>query len=158
MGQSSYAHIVRNLIVYSLTISYPVTPVKETDGFFGEVGQKNCPFGAITVESGVGCAAAMMRAALTRQQVVTCVKPACHSFPSGVWLFRKGTLAMDKPGSNAWGFLLAGVLGAIGGSIFVAVATRAIPKMMSQMMAQMMPKMMQNMREQMKESGCSPDT
>ncbi|RPI35058.1 MAG: ferredoxin family protein [Chloroflexota bacterium] len=34
--------------------------------------QKNCPFGAITVESGVGCAAAMMRAALTRRTQVSC--------------------------------------------------------------------------------------
>ncbi len=30
--------------------------------------QVNCPFGAIQVDSGVGCAAAMIRAALTRQK------------------------------------------------------------------------------------------
>jgi len=32
----------------------------------------NCPFGAIQVESGVGCAAAMFRAALTKQKEPTC--------------------------------------------------------------------------------------
>jgi hypothetical protein len=61
---------------------------------------------------------------------------------------------MDKLRPNGWGYLLAVLFGAIGGGIFVAVATHAIPKMMSQMMAQMM----QNMRERMKERGCSPDT
>jgi ferredoxin len=34
--------------------------------------QLNCPFGAIQVESGVGCAAAMFRAALTKQKEPTC--------------------------------------------------------------------------------------
>jgi len=34
--------------------------------------QVNCPFGAIEVDSGVGCAAAMIRAALLRQQQATC--------------------------------------------------------------------------------------
>ncbi len=34
--------------------------------------QLNCPMNAIRVESGVGCAAAMMRAALTRQTEVVC--------------------------------------------------------------------------------------
>jgi len=34
--------------------------------------QLNCPTGAITVESGVGCAAAMIRAALTGKK-----EPAC---------------------------------------------------------------------------------
>lgn len=34
--------------------------------------QINCPFGAIQVESGVGCAAAMMYAALTRRRQVEC--------------------------------------------------------------------------------------
>jgi len=47
-----------------------------------------------------------------------------------------------------WYFLTA-ILGAIGGGIIVAVATRAIPKMMSQMMAGMM----QNM---MAQEGCNP--
>ena len=60
---------------------------------------------------------------------------------------------MNKPGANVPGYLMAAMLGAIGGGLFVAVATRAIPKMMSKMM----PEMMKNMREQMKESGCSPE-
>lgn len=34
--------------------------------------QKNCPFGAISVDSGVGCASAMIRAALLRQKSATC--------------------------------------------------------------------------------------
>ncbi len=50
------------------------------------------------------------------------------------------------------GYVIAALLGAIGGGIIVALATRAIPKMMSQMMAQMMPKMM----AQMGEGDCGP--
>jgi ferredoxin len=34
--------------------------------------QINCPTDALVVESGVGCAAAMMRAALIRQKKVAC--------------------------------------------------------------------------------------
>ena len=34
--------------------------------------QVNCPTEAITVDSGVGCAAAMIRAALTSKQEVSC--------------------------------------------------------------------------------------
>ncbi len=34
--------------------------------------QVNCPFGAVQVESGVGCATAMIVSALTRQKQVTC--------------------------------------------------------------------------------------
>jgi NAD-dependent dihydropyrimidine dehydrogenase PreA subunit len=34
--------------------------------------QLNCPAGAITVESGVGCAAAMIQAALKGQKEATC--------------------------------------------------------------------------------------
>jgi NAD-dependent dihydropyrimidine dehydrogenase PreA subunit len=34
--------------------------------------QRNCSLGAIQVESGVGCAAAMMRAALTGKKQVEC--------------------------------------------------------------------------------------
>ena len=46
----------------------------------------------------------------------------------------------------------AALLGAIGGGIIVALATRAIPKIMSQMMSEMM----QNMMFRMRESGCDP--
>jgi NAD-dependent dihydropyrimidine dehydrogenase PreA subunit len=41
--------------------------------------QLNCPTGAVTVESGVGCAAAMIRAALTGQKEPTC---GCDPGPS----------------------------------------------------------------------------
>lgn len=34
--------------------------------------QRNCPVSAITVDSGVGCAAAMIRAALTGKKEATC--------------------------------------------------------------------------------------
>ena len=34
--------------------------------------QRNCPVAAITVESGVGCAAAMIRAALAGKKEATC--------------------------------------------------------------------------------------
>jgi ferredoxin len=34
--------------------------------------QRNCPVSAITVDSGVGCAAAMIRAALTGKKEITC--------------------------------------------------------------------------------------
>ncbi len=40
--------------------------------------QHNCPVSAITVDSGVGCAAAMIRAALTGKKEVTC-GPATES-------------------------------------------------------------------------------
>jgi NAD-dependent dihydropyrimidine dehydrogenase PreA subunit len=41
--------------------------------------QLNCPTGAISVESGVGCAAAMIYAALTGKKEATCgdVKESC---------------------------------------------------------------------------------
>jgi NAD-dependent dihydropyrimidine dehydrogenase PreA subunit len=42
--------------------------------------QVNCPTGAIMVDSGVGCAAAMMRAALTGKKEATCgieARPSC---------------------------------------------------------------------------------
>jgi len=49
-------------------------------------------------------------------------------------------------------YLLAAALGAIGGGLFVALATRAIPKIMSQMMSAMM----QNMMGQMSQCGMNP--
>ena len=49
-------------------------------------------------------------------------------------------------------YILAASLGAAGGGLFVALATRAIPRMMSQMMSGMM----QNMMSQMGEAGCDP--
>ena len=48
--------------------------------------------------------------------------------------------------------ILAAGLGALGGGLVVAIATRAIPKVMSQMMSGMM----RNMMAQMGEGGCKP--
>ncbi len=39
--------------------------------------QRNCPTGAIRVDSGVGCAAAMIRAALRGKKEVTCGSDCC---------------------------------------------------------------------------------
>ncbi|NLS76235.1 MAG: 4Fe-4S dicluster domain-containing protein [Chloroflexi bacterium] len=39
--------------------------------------QRNCPTGAIAVESGVGCAAAMIKAALTGSAEVSCGDDGC---------------------------------------------------------------------------------
>ena len=50
------------------------------------------------------------------------------------------------------GYVLAVLLGAIGGGVIVALVTRAIPKMMSRIMAGMMQTMMSRMRE----GGCNP--
>ena len=50
------------------------------------------------------------------------------------------------------GYALALLLGAFGGGLFVAVMTKAIPRMMSQIMSGMM----QNMMSHMGESGCNP--
>jgi hypothetical protein len=44
--------------------------------------------------------------------------------------------------SNTKGYLLVGLLGALGGGLAVVVATKAIPNMMSKMMARMMQSMM----------------
>jgi NAD-dependent dihydropyrimidine dehydrogenase PreA subunit len=41
--------------------------------------QLNCPTHAIAVESGVGCAAAMIRAALTGQKEATCGDTQCDA-------------------------------------------------------------------------------
>ena len=48
--------------------------------------QLNCPTGAITVESGVGCAAAMIHAALTGRKEATCggdTESSCCSGDTG---------------------------------------------------------------------------
>lgn len=55
---------------------------------------------------------------------------------------------MHNTGSQARGYVLAAVMGAIGGGLIVALATNAIPKMISQTM--------QNMMAHMRESGFSP--
>ena len=45
--------------------------------------QHNCPTSAITVDSGVGCAAAMIRAALTGRKEATCGPPTGPSCCGG---------------------------------------------------------------------------
>lgn len=59
---------------------------------------------------------------------------------------------MEKFDPDRKKYLLAASLGAVGGGLFVALATRAIPRMMSQMMSGMM----RNMMAQMGEAGCDP--
>jgi CheY-specific phosphatase CheX len=49
-------------------------------------------------------------------------------------------------------YILAAVLGVLGGGLVVAIATRAMPKIMSQMMSGMM----RNMMAPMGEGGCNP--
>jgi len=59
---------------------------------------------------------------------------------------------MDKTGSHTRGYVLAALLGALGGGLVVVLATKAIPRIMSQMVAGMT----RNMMAQMGEGGCNP--
>lgn len=59
---------------------------------------------------------------------------------------------MDRAASSPKGYLLVAGLGALGGGVAVAIATRAVPKMMSQMMSGMM----RNMMGQIGTGGCDP--
>jgi hypothetical protein len=59
---------------------------------------------------------------------------------------------MNTTRSDTRKVVLAGILGAIGGGLLVAIATRALPKMMSRRMSGMM----QNMMGQMRENGVNP--
>ena len=60
----------------------------------------------------------------------------------------EGVIKMININSPTKGYALAVILGAIGGGLLVAIATKAIPKMMSGMM--------QNMMMQMGENGFNP--
>lgn len=40
--------------------------------------QRNCPAGAVSVDAGVGCASAMIKAALTGSKEVTCGPECCR--------------------------------------------------------------------------------
>jgi len=59
---------------------------------------------------------------------------------------------MDAMSDSGKKYAAAVLVGAVGGGLIVALATRAIPKMMTQMMSGMM----QNMMSGMRESGCDP--
>jgi CheY-specific phosphatase CheX len=59
---------------------------------------------------------------------------------------------MHDTRSHTKGYVLAAALGAMGGGLIVALATRAIPKIASQMMSGMM----RNMMAQMAADGCNP--
>jgi hypothetical protein len=61
---------------------------------------------------------------------------------------KKGANKMDSTDSHTKGYVLAAVLGAIGGGLVVALATNAVPRMMSLMM--------QNMRDHIGEAGFNP--
>jgi hypothetical protein len=56
---------------------------------------------------------------------------------------------MNKTRSTMRGYLLAVILGALGGGLLVAIAAKALPRMMSGMM--------QNMMMQMKKDGFNPE-
>jgi len=57
---------------------------------------------------------------------------------------------MSAIGDQKKNYAFAFLFGAIGGGLFVTLATKAVPKMMTQMMSGMM----QNMFSQMNEGGC----
>jgi hypothetical protein len=59
---------------------------------------------------------------------------------------------MNKMSDQRKNYAVAFLLGAVGGGLFVAFASKAIPKMMTQLMSGMM----QNMMSNMSESGCDP--
>jgi hypothetical protein len=55
---------------------------------------------------------------------------------------------MQNTRSPAKGYIMAALLGAVGGALIVVLAAKVFPQMMSGMMGKMM--------EQMRQSGCSP--
>jgi len=60
--------------------------------------QQNCPTGAITVDTGVGCAAAMIKAALTGQKEACCGPSDLGSCGPGN---APGTATSDQGGSSS---------------------------------------------------------
>jgi hypothetical protein len=63
---------------------------------------------------------------------------------------------VDYSPSPARGYVVAALLGAVGGGLIVALATRALPKIISQVMAEMMSNMPPMMMQRMKDAGCNP--
>ncbi len=60
---------------------------------------------------------------------------------------------MEPTSSNKSGYVVAALLGAAGGGLFVLLVTNAIPRLMKRMMQGMM----ENMRSQMSAGGCKPE-
>jgi len=59
---------------------------------------------------------------------------------------------MNPTNPHKRNYLIAAIFGAVGGGLFVAITTKAIPKIMQAMMSNMM----QDMMGQMGEAGCDP--
>lgn len=62
----------------------------------------------------------------------------------------RGEMKMGKKDSCSKRYVFAAVLGAIGGGVIVALATKAMPKIMSGMM--------RNMMGHMRKGGCDPES
>jgi CheY-specific phosphatase CheX len=81
--------------------------------------------------------------------------PGCSELVSLVGQREKNRwryVKMHDKRSHTKGYVLAAALGAIGGGLIVALATKAVPKIASQMMSGMM----QNMMARMAKAGCNP--
>ena len=63
---------------------------------------------------------------------------------------------MHDSNTSRRGYILAAVIGALGGCIAVTLVTKAIPRLMSQIMAEMMSKMPHLMLDHMKREGFDP--
>ncbi len=69
---------------------------------------------------------------------------------------QKGVNIMRNSNTSKQGYILAAVVGALGGCIAVTLVTKAIPRLMSQIMAEMMSKMPHLMLDHMKSEGFDP--
>ncbi len=63
---------------------------------------------------------------------------------------------MRNSNTSKRGYILAAVVGALGGGIAVALVTKAIPRLVSQIMNEMMSKVPRLMAEHMKSEGFDP--
>jgi hypothetical protein len=69
----------------------------------------------------------------------------------------RGAKQMRGSNSHFTGYVVAAVLGAIGGGLVVAFTMRVIPNLMTEMMNRMMSGMMQNMMSRMQAEGVDPE-